>query len=191
MNPPEALFLACLVSGVLVPVPEDAPLLLAGLAISRGELSAPVAALIGVTSTLSRDGFLYGLGRLAGPRLHALLEKVIGPQLGRAIDRFEGRSQGQQDGLLFLTRFAVGMRGPLYIVAGLLDISLRRFLVLDVIGLLIHVPLVLALGAYYGEDAATALQGLLTHQQPVVLGLTALVLAAWLRRRVRRARAAR
>lgn len=190
MSPPEALFLACLVSGVLVPLPEDVPLLLAGLAISRGELSAPVAALIGLSSTLSRDGFLFALGRFAGPRLQALLERILGPRLGRAIDRFEGRSQGQQDALVFLTRFAVGMRGPLYIVAGLLDVSPRRFLLLDVIGLLIHIPIVLWLGAHYGEDAATALQGVLTHQRPVVLGLTAIGLAVWLVRRVRRARAA-
>ena len=180
------LFVACLISGVFVPLPEDVPLMVGGLAVSRGELPLFGVALVGFTATLLRDSFLYGLGRSAGPRVHTLLARVFGARLARAVERFESRSQRQQDGLVFLTRFAPGMRGPLYLVAGLLDVPARRFLALDAIGLLVHIPLVLAIGYYFGQSATDAMTSVLAHQRPFLAGLVVVGMVWWLARRRQR-----
>ncbi len=188
MTPVEALFVACLVSGVVVPFPEDVPLLLAGVAVGRGEMALPAAAAVGIVATFCRDAGFFAAGRYAGPRFHALLARILGPRLARATARFQGRSRSRQDAVVFLTRFAAGMRGPLYLVAGLLGVPPRRFAVLDLIGLALHVPLVLWIGMTYGQAAATALEGILSDQRPVLLALGLIGLIVWGRRRQLRRR---
>jgi membrane protein DedA with SNARE-associated domain len=179
-----ALFLACLVSGLLVPLPEDVALLVAGWEVGGGRLSLPAALLAGFVGTLGRDMIAFGLGALVGPRLERLprVRRLVGEaRLARAHAVFERHGSRT----LFLTRFAVGLRAPLYFVGGSLGFSARRFLVVDAVGLLLTVPLTLWLGHRFGEDAAAGLRAALGHQRLVVA--IALVLgAAWWAWRVRK-----
>ena len=219
------LFIACFVSGVLVPVPEDVPLILAGLAVARGEMPLAVAVTAGASGTLARDGLLFALGRLAGrrfarraktragvrpvvrewaagdppptkglqvrrfrilaPRFQVRVTRAIRPRLAGALLRFEGRSPRQQDVIVFLTRFAIGARGPLYFVAGLLKVPARRFVALDLLGLVITTPLCLWVGYRWGEASALWLTDVLAHQRPVLVAVVAVIALSWaLRHRV-------
>ncbi len=175
---PTALFVACLVSGLLVPVPEDVALLVAGWQIQAGDLPLGGALVAGIAGTLGRDVVAFGLGRLIGPRLERLplVRRILGEaRIGRAHALFARRGHG----MLFLTRFAVGLRAPLYFVGGTLGFPIRRFLLLDLSGLALTVPVCLWLGASFGEDAAAGLKLALGHQR-LVLATIAMGLGAWL-----------
>jgi membrane protein DedA with SNARE-associated domain len=187
---PLTLFLACLVSGILVPLPEDVSLLVAGWQIQTGALAPEAALLAGVAGTLGRDLFAFGAGWVIGPRLERLpqVRRLLGEaRIARAHALF-GRYGPR---MLFGTRFAVGLRAPLYFVGGSLTFPLRRFLLLDAIGLAITVPLTLWLGHRFGEDAAIALTAALGHQRlglgAVLVGLVGWLLVQRARRRARRA----
>ncbi|MES2641551.1 MAG: DedA family protein [Myxococcota bacterium] len=181
---PLALFVACLVSGLLVPLPEDVALLVAGWQVNVSELSLSAALLAGFAGTLGRDLIAFGLGALVGPRLERLprVRRVLGEaRLARAHALFEQKGNR----MLFLTRFAVGLRAPLYFVGGSLAFPVRRFLLLDALGLVLTVPVTLWLGHTFGEGAASALEVALAHQR-VVLGCVVIAgLSWWLVQRVR------
>ncbi|MDP2309527.1 MAG: VTT domain-containing protein [Pseudomonadota bacterium] len=181
---PLALFLACLVSGLLVPLPEDVALLVAGWQVSVGELTFSAAVVAGFAGTLGRDLLAFGLGAVVGPRLERLplVRRALGEaRLARAHALFE--REGRR--MLFFTRFAVGLRAPLYFVGGSLAFPMRRFLLLDALGLLLTVPVTLWLGHTFGEDAAAGLKVALAHQRVVVGCVLIAGLAWWLGQRVR------
>jgi len=187
VSPAFALFTSCLVSGVLVPVPEDVPLLLAGLAVARGEMPLTVAMLAGGLGTLGRDVAVFGAGRLAGPRVRAFVDGR--PRLARAVGRLQARSVRQREGIVFLTRFAIGARAPLFFAAGLLGVGGSRFLLLDVLGLAITTPLCLFAGMRYGDASVALLQEMLAHQRPVLVAVACGLGAGWLARGWRKRRA--
>lgn len=184
---PLALFFACLVSGILVPLPEDVALLVAGWRLRTGELTLADAFLAGFAGTLGRDLIAFGLGAVVGPRLERLplVRRVLGEaRLARAHALFERHGPG----MLFLTRFAVGLRAPLYFVGGSLGFPVRRFFVVDAAGLVVTVPITLWLGHLFGEDAAAGLKVALAHQR-LVLGAAVGAGVAWWVWRSRRAAA--
>lgn len=168
---PVALLFACLASGLLVPLPEDVALLVAGWEARRGALDPGWAALAGIVGTLGRDAVAFGLGRLLGPRIERLpfVRRMIGERrLARAHASFAARG-GR---MLFWARFAVGLRTPLYFAAGSLGHPVRGFVLVDLAGLLLTVPLTLALGAALGSDAAETLVRALVHQRVALLVAT-------------------
>ncbi len=187
MSPALALFTSCLVSGVIVPVPEDVPLLLAGLAISRGEMTLASALFAGGLGTLGRDASVFGAGRLAGPRVRAFVDGR--PRLARALGKLQARSVRQREGIVFLTRFAIGARAPLFFAAGLLGVGASRFLLLDVLGLAITTPLCLWAGMQYGDASVALLEGMLVHQRPVLVAVACGLGVGWLARGWRKRRA--
>ena len=64
------LFLACLVSGILVPVPEDVALLVAGWQMHEGGLPVVSGALAGFFGTFARDTLAFSAGRMALAGIH-------------------------------------------------------------------------------------------------------------------------
>jgi membrane-associated protein len=175
IHSPLALFLACLVSGILVPLPEDVALLVAGWRVQTGELTLAHALMAGVAGTLGRDLLAFGLGAVLGPRIerHPRVRRLLGEaRLARAHALFERHGSRT----LFLTRFAMGLRAPLYFVGGSLGFPLRRFLLLDIVGLAITVPITLFLGHTFGERAAHSVLDLLAHQRTTILVVLVLLL---------------
>jgi membrane protein DedA with SNARE-associated domain len=189
VNTAVALFLACLMSGVVVPVPEDVPIILAGMGVVRGEIPLSMALVAGAGGTLLRDSLAFSLGRFAGPRIEAMARRRFGSRLDRAIGKFENSSARGQDAFVFLTRFAAGVRGPLYFVAGFVGASPQRFLALDALGLALTTPLCLWIGMTYGDSAVDLIQHGLAHQRPLVAAILVLGAAIFLSRRLHKRQA--
>lgn len=178
-----ALFLACLGSGIMVPVPEDIVLLVAGWQVLEGRLTPSGALSAAFAGTLLRDSIAFGAGRFAGPRIESLAARLLGAErILAARDRFD-RSATRT---VFFSRFAVGMRTAFYFVSGSARFPVRRFLALDILGLLITTPLLLGIGAWAGPGASEALTRALEHQRPVVAAVIVAALIAWGWRRKRR-----
>ena len=155
---PAAVFLVCLTSGILVPIPEDGVTLFIGYLISQGELDPWVTVPLAVLGIFGRDSIAFGLGRgarsIASGRgkgekkePHRLVAKaqILAKRLGR--------------GSLYAARLAVGLRLGLYVAAGLAGHTWKRFLIYEMIAVPIVVPFYLWLGATFGPDAFEVIKG--------------------------------
>ncbi|MFH1467551.1 MAG: DedA family protein [Pseudomonadota bacterium] len=176
---PGAVFLACVLSGLGIPIPDDFPLLVAGWEVSTGAVPAWPTFLAGFAGVFVRDLLAFSIGywlRRLGhlPRLARVRRSRRIAQVERLVERFGHRS-------LWFARYAVGMRVPLYIASGLAGDSYRRMLAVNVPGLLLTVPVTLWLGWRYGEASVAWLHRHLTMRPLLAIGvlLVTIALAVW------------
>ncbi len=181
---PLSLFLACTISGLLIPVPEDLALLAAGWAIKTGEATEAPILLAGIAGVGLRDAIAFYAGRLVAGQAGrwAWLDRLA--RSGR-VERARGMFVRHGPAMIGAARFAIGMRAPLYFAAGMLGTRSRSFLFADGIGLCLSTPLTLYLGWRFGDQAAAFLQEALSHQRALIGGgLVALLLYQLWRRRL-------
>ncbi len=138
--------------GLGLPIPEEVPLVLAGVMSSNETLRHPTwafgACLLGA---LLGDSLMYLIGRRLG---HGYLMRH--PRFARFIDpdreeKFEHIVTRHGFKLVLVTRFLIGVRGPVYFAAGAARVPYWRFLLWDFIAASIVVSLVFGLGYYYGQ----------------------------------------
>lgn len=178
---PAAIFLACTLSGLGIPIPDDFPLLVAGWQIQAGEVPLWPTSLAAFAGVFLRDLLAFSIGywiRRVGhhPRLAFLRRSKRFRQVERLVERFGHRA-------IWFARFAVGLRVPLYVASGLAGDSYRRMLAINTPGLLVTVPLTIWLGWRFGEDSVRWLVRHLTERpvfSSVVLLITlSLLWSAW------------
>ena len=174
---PAAVFLACVLSGLGWPVPDDFPLLVAGWQIQAGEVPLWPTSIAAFAGVFLRDLLAFSIGywvRRIGhhPRLAFLHSSARFQRVEGIVERFGHRA-------IWFARFAVGLRVPLYIASGLAGDSYRRMLAINVPGLLLTVPVTLWLGWRYGEASVTWLVSHLT-QRPIFSSVVLLVTLALL-----------
>lgn len=139
--------------GCGIPIPEEAPLVLAGVLSANGTLEHPTlafgACLLGA---LLGDSIMYAIGRHFG---HAWLTRH--PSIARFIDaekegKLEHAVQRHGFKVLLLTRFLIGVRGPVYYAAGSAKVPYLRFLLWDMISATLVVGVVFGLGYFFGPS---------------------------------------
>lgn len=182
-----SLWMACASSGVLVPVPEDLPLVWAGIRVADGEWSALAAVLVGVAGVGARDVVAWVVGRalgavlLDGTRANVWMGRRNVEWARRVVDRHGAFA-------VFLGRFFVGFRTPVFAVAGAMGVPFRAFALYDGVGLLIAVPLTLSLGWAFGHPVVAVVLAAVswgrTWIAPLVVATAFLAMAVWQWRRV-------
>jgi len=127
------IFLALLASGLGFPIPEELPVITAGILVGHEDTNLrwyymlPVV----IAGVVIGDGFLYGIGRLWGRRLletEWVQRRVLPPDKREKIEKnFHDR------GIMVLlgARLLPGIRTPIFIMAGVLRVPLGRFLLAD------------------------------------------------------------
>jgi membrane protein DedA with SNARE-associated domain len=149
------LFTACAVSGLLYPVPEDVVLLAAGAWLASETADAPTVILVCAAGVFVRDVIAFLSGRAL-----AQTPGRIGGWLGATANRLSPEVPETQ--ALVTARLAAGFRVPMFVAAGALGLSLRKFLAIDLIGVAITTPATVGLGAAIGQVSGgmPALRGL-------------------------------
>ncbi len=169
----------CAVSGILIPLPEDFPLVYAGVQIGEGRFAWVPTLTAAVVGVGLRDVAAYGLGRLAGDWL---LESTAAARwLGRGrIERAEAMVRRRGALAVLFGRFLIGFRAPIFAVAGASRVPFRQFLMWDAAGLLVAVPLVVWLGWFFGEPInAVVFYAMARARELVVLSVVAALVWAW------------
>jgi membrane protein DedA with SNARE-associated domain len=193
-----AIALVLFLAGLGVPIPEDIPLIYGGVLSGQGHMNVYIHFAVSMVFILVGDLSLYLIGRrLAAKRLqkHAATaaEDALDTLTPTRWDRLASperlaQVQGYFDRYgswsVFFGRFVAGIRGAVFLTAGMAGFPLWRFLLLDGLAALLSVPLWIALGYWAGARWEMLLDQAKTYQLYLLGALAlALVIGAYLARR--------
>jgi len=144
-----ALFM--ILTGCGLPIPEEVPILAAGVFSSQGKLDPWFAFAACLSGALIGDSIMYAIGHHFGHNLlkdHRWFAKFLSADREEKFE-FLIRKHGLK--VLFLARFMVGVRSPVYLSAGVLRVGFVRFLLMDMICATAVVGLFFGVSYAYGE----------------------------------------
>jgi len=183
-----AVFIALMICGAGLPLPEDITLVAGGVIAGLGYANVHAMVALAMAGVLLGDCAIFLLGHHYGARIlrWRLIARVMTPaRYAKVQEKFD--QYGNR--MLFFARFLPGMRTTIYLTAGTTHrVSFMRFLLIDMLAALISVPLWVYLG-YFGADNHEWLVKWMHRGQSslwVLIGLLLLaVLFLWWRHRRR------
>ena len=135
-------------TGFGFPIPEDFLLLTAGYLISAQVFRWQIALPIAVAGVVASDCILYWLGTQIRTHSARWIGRFVRPE--RLDDVTPWFRYG--DRIILAARLVPGTRAVVFVGSGLRGVAFQRFLLFDVIGAAIWVPLMLLIGAQIGEE---------------------------------------
>jgi membrane protein DedA with SNARE-associated domain len=149
--------LALILTGCGLPMPEEVPIVAAGVLAANGRLDWGLALASCIFGALAGDHAMYFLGRNFGRALikdHPWWVGFMTPVREQKVEQMI-----RQRGILMLfgARFLPGLRMPIYIASGILKMPYLRFFVADVVGGTIVVATCFWLGYYFGPQITQAI----------------------------------
>lgn len=146
------IFLGMALTGLGLPVPEEAFVLFAGMAAAHGALKSPwLALLVCWLGATAGDLITYTVGRRFGHgvlREHPMVAKHLTPERERHIEELIQRHGFK---VFLVSRFLVGVRSPVYLTAGILRVPLWRFLAYDAISATVVVGTFFGLAYFFAD----------------------------------------
>jgi len=176
-----ALTLGCLLAaGFGAPIPEELPIVGAGAWVSQyPEFGWPrwLILPICIVGVVTSDGCLYGIGRFFGPRL---LENRVTKRLVPPAKRERIQENFQKYGIwtLLFARFLPAIRSPIFVTAGIMRLSLAKFLLADGLYAIPGVSALFFLSWWFGDQFREVIVGAESKMQRLRPLLILLVIAA-------------
>ena len=196
-----AIAFVLFIAGLGVPIPEDIPLIYGGVMSGQGQMNVWIHFAVSMAFILIGDVCLYMIGRrfarsqiASGQELSSLassdgalsaspthkpsrLEKLLTPERRAKVQDYFDRYGSWT---VFFGRFVAGLRGAIFLTAGLTHFPLRRFILLDALAALISVPIWIALGYWFGSRWEEILEQFKSYQGYVLGGVIVIVLVVWI-----------
>ena len=181
-----SIIVVLVLTGCGLPLPEEIPIIAAGVASSSsvGHLDPWAALASCLIGALLGDSMLYAIGYHFGhnlvkahPRLAHLLHAEREAKMEQLIN---------QHGLkvLFVARFMVGIRAPVYLSIGILRTPFRKFLLFDAFCATAVVSLFFGLSYLFGDNVKIWIRDSEKVFTAVVVGAVLVgLLIFWIRRR--------
>ena len=169
------IFLVLFVAGLGVPIPEEAPILAAGVLASQAIIKWWLGLAVCFVGVLSGDIALYWVGHHWGEHIMdwRLTRLVLTPDRERMVVAAY-RRHGVK--IVFTARFVAGFRAAAFLTAGIVRISFWKFLLVDTVAALVGVPLGFGVAYLFSDQLPAILHGV--HRVERLLILAALVLVA-------------
>ena len=172
-----AVFIALMICGLGLPLPEDVVLVSSGVIAGQGFANVHAMFALSMFGVLLGDSMIFLLGHHYGERImrYRLVARVLTPDRHAAVqDKF----QRYGNRLLFFARFLPGMRVPIYVTAGITHrVSLLRFIMIDALAALISVPLWVYLGFFGANNYQWLVTWVRRSQHGILLMIMLVVLA--------------
>jgi membrane protein DedA with SNARE-associated domain len=141
------IFIISLLSGHLIPFPEDVILLISGYLASAGFINPYYAGLAGILGIFVGDNILYQLSKKGSSKVQRLREYVrVRLATREAFVRKHIRL------VIFLSRFVPFFRSLSPVVAGVLDVPRKTFQFYNFLGMAIYVPAMVAIGYVFESN---------------------------------------
>ena len=161
------IILLLVLGGLGLPVPEEAPVIMAAVLSKHQVMSWPWAFAACVVGVLLGDFVVYFMGYFYG-------EKVMNLSLARKFLTIQREAQMKgyfhRHGvkILILGRFAVGFRTAAYLTAGILRIPPLKMLFTDLFAVALSAPLMFVLGWIFAQQIE---EGIYQAQQFLTVGI--------------------
>lgn len=139
----------CLGDAVLPLFPSETAMIAAAIAVTRGELLAPLVIGAGAVGSFLGDNVAYGVGAGAGGRVVGWLER--GDKGQRQLDWARQQLRRRGRGLILVGRFIPGGRTATNVAAGSFAMPWRRFLPADALAALLWALYAFGLGYLGGS----------------------------------------
>ena len=146
-----AVFIALMICGAGLPLPEDITLVAGGVIAGLGYANVHAMFGLAMFGVLLGDAGIFLLGHHYGSRIlqWRFVARVLTPSRYAMVQEKFARYGNR---MLFFARFLPGMRTTIYLTAGTTHrVSFLRFLLIDTLAALISVPFWVYLG-YFGAD---------------------------------------
>jgi membrane protein DedA with SNARE-associated domain len=187
-----AIALVLFLAGLGVPIPEDIPLIYGGVMAGQGKMDVTIHFLISMIFILIGDSCLYfigkkissGHGQIEQTRSKpSRLDKLLKPEMRTKVQSYFDRYGSWA---VFFGRFVAGVRGAVFLTAGITGFPLKRFILLDGLAALISVPVWIGLGFWFGKRWTVILELMKTYQLYVFAGLISIGIIWWLVKKYKR-----
>jgi membrane protein DedA with SNARE-associated domain len=171
------LFLVLFVAGLGVPLPEEVPIVAAGVLSHQGALRWWLALPVCVVGVVAGDVVLYWVGHHWGERILGwrVVRWVLSPAREEQL-KAAYRNHGAK--IVLTTRHVTGLRTAAFLTAGIARLPFWTFLAVDAAAVLVGVPASFGLAFLFADQVEQVLADV--HRAERWLGLFALVvLATW------------
>jgi membrane protein DedA with SNARE-associated domain len=171
-------FLVLVLGGLGLPVPEEVPIILAGVLSRKATLWLPLAFASCLLGVIVGDFVVYFLGYFYG-------EKVLRLPLTRKFltkareAQIKGYFHRHGIKILIVGRFAVGFRTAAYLTAGILKLPALRLFLTDLFAATLSTTLMFAFGYFFARQIEQATQEIHRWQQGITI-CVATILVSWL-----------
>lgn len=166
-----------LVLGTLgLPFPEDGILLLSGFLIAHDVIKPLPAFLVVYSGLLVTDFLLYSIGKRYGRRIveHKRFQKILtSDRLGKLENKF--KKWGAL--VVFFGRHLLGLRAQIFLVAGVMRMSWKKFLIVDAASALLTIMSWGGLGYWGGNNIQVLRRDILSIEQTVIVILAILLVS--------------
>jgi len=173
-------------TGCGMPIPEEVAVIFAGVVSSQGHLQPELAVAACLFGALLGDCIMYAIGYHFG---HSLMAKH--PKLGKFVGAereayFEQAILRHGFKVMLLARFMVGVRGPVYLAAGVVRMPFRKFLLWDLFCASLVVGTFFSLSYFYGKQITELVRDIELTFTLAVCALGVIAGVWWIRRRRQR-----
>ena len=152
-----ALFFALIGGAVGLPIPEDVPLILAGILAHTGQADLQLLFFCCYSGIILGDLIIFSLGRRFGPTL--LRKKWIRTKIpiGK-ISEVRVKLEKRSLLMIFLARHLFYLRTVTFLTCGAVKMKWSRFIIADALAALISAPLMIGIGYLASERYEAALK---------------------------------
>jgi membrane protein DedA with SNARE-associated domain len=170
------LFLLLVLGTLGLPFPEDGILLLSGFLTAHHVIRPLPAFLVVYSGLLMTDFLLYSVGKKYGRRIveHKRFQKILtANRLAKLKEKF--KRWGAL--VVFFGRHLLGLRAQIFLVAGVMRMPWKKFLIVDATSALLTITLWGGLG-YVGGNSVQALKKDITNIEQIVMIIVAILLGS-------------
>jgi len=153
------LFIALVLIGLGMPIPEDLILITGGVLAHQGVTRLGWMVPVLYLGVLSGDFIIYSIGRQFGDAIlrHPRFARLLTPARRARIEHYFAR---YGNFTVFLVRHIAGLRAPTYLIAGAMKLPRGQFLFWDGLAALISVPVIIGLGYLFADHIEVLQQDL-------------------------------
>ena len=167
------LFMLLILGGIGLPFPEDTTLILGGFLISTHVIKPVPALLVIYTGLLIADLFLYFVGKKYGRMIvnHKRFRKIISPE---RLSSLESRFNRSGVFVILVGRHLVGLRAQIFLAAGVMRMSVVKFLMADAVSAIFTIAIMAGAG-YLGGNSLEIIKRDITRYEHI--GILALIIS--------------
>lgn len=142
------LFAVLILSGIGLPIPEEATLIFGGYLAYLEFIEFKYALYALVVGIVAADMFGYCLGRFGGEKMYKLLSRMRIPL--SFVDRIKNYFDRYGSAVVLFSRPLIGVRVAVPILAGHFRMNFLKFLFFDIVGAIPWTILLVSISYYFG-----------------------------------------